>query len=174
MSEFDAEYEQRMAEARTRAGGRGRNDVLDYLSLREVNDRARAGGIEWLFEIFTTLAGEANRAGAGINLVHTDAHRFRVGNSTMVGSQLVLRLGVRALTIEAGWPRTPRDGIVRGGGLASAKLSHFGNLPAGEELLLVPRAGEAARWFVLENTGGRNEFSEDRALRHVVLLAGRK
>src|SRR5918997_1698506 len=111
---FDEDYERRMAEARERAQGGGRGDVLEYLNLRAANDAARARAVEWLLGLFTAAAGELNRAGAGLALTRTDAHRFRVGNSSMVGSRIVLRRGVRRLTVEAGWPRAPLDGIVRG------------------------------------------------------------
>ncbi len=166
-ADFDAEYEARLAEAQRRAGGRGRNDVVDYLSVRAANDRLREAGVEWLMEAFAALAGAANRAGASITTSQLDAHRFRVGNSTMVGPQLTLRVGVRALTIEAGWPRVPRDGIVRGGGLACARLSHFGNTKAGEELLLVHAGEGEARWFILEETGARTALLAERLLRHL-------
>lgn len=170
MNEFDAEYERHLAEARGRA--RGRNDVLDYLDLRAANDALREGGVAWLLEIFTALAGEANRAGAGLTFTRSDAYRFRVGNSTMVGEQLVLRVGVRSLTVEAGWPRTPRDGVVRGGGLACAHVKHFGDRAAGEELILVAGEGGAARWLVTEKTGARTEFLDDRARLHLTKLSG--
>jgi len=168
VSGFDEEYEQRMAEARARARGRG--DVLEYLDLKAANDAARTRGVERLLESFTAAAGELNRAGAGLTLARTDAHRFRVGNSTMVGARLVLRRGVRALTVEAGWPRAPRDGIVRGGGLASATVGHFGDARAGEELLLVPDAHADARWFVIEKTGARTELHDERLRRHLSRL----
>jgi hypothetical protein len=76
---------------------------------------------------------------------------------------------LRSLTVEAGWPRAPRDGIVRGGGLASARVAHFGNPKAGEELLLLPSSDEP-RWFVVGETGARAEFLEERLRRHVVKL----
>lgn len=174
---FDEEYERRLAEARERAGGRA--DVLDYLNLKSANDAVRARGVEWLLTSFTGLAGELNRDGAGLALARTDAHRFRVGNSTMVGARLVLRRGLRALTVEAGWPRAPRDGIVRGGGLASALVGHFGDRGAVEELLLLPSdAGDArsdasdARWLVIEKTGARTDLLEERLRRHVTRLLG--
>jgi hypothetical protein len=167
LSGFDEEYERTLTEAQQRARARGRGDVADYLTLKAANDTLRASAVEWLLEGFTALAGELNRAGAGVSLARTDAHRFRVGNSTMVGARLVLSRGLRALTVEAGWPRTPRDGIVRGGGLAGARVGHFGDRKAGEELLLVPAEPEAARWFVIEDTGARAEFLEDRLRRHV-------
>src|SRR5256714_14637116 len=108
LSSFDEEYERRLAEARARATARGRGDVLDYLHLKAANDTLRARAIEWLLDSFTALAGELNRAGAGLSLARTDAHRFRVGHSTMVGERLVLRRRLRALTVEAGRARTPR------------------------------------------------------------------
>jgi hypothetical protein len=167
---FDEDYEQKMREARERASGGGRNEVLEYLDLKAANDAARTRAVEWLLELFTTAAGELNRSGAGLTLARTDAHRFRVGNSTMVGARLVLRRGVRSLTVEAGWPRAPRDGIVRGGGLASATIGHFGNARAGEELLLVPDASTETRWFVIEKTGARAELHPDHLRRHVSRL----
>lgn len=173
MSELDKEWARRVAEAEQRARAAGRGDVAAYLALRASNDMARTVGIEWLLETFTALAGEANRAGASINLTQQDAHRFHVGNSTMVGRQLTLRTGVRALTVEAGWPRTPRDGIVRGGGLACAKINHFGNRNAGEDLLLIQGIDGVPQWIVLERSGARSQLSEDRLRHHVArLLSG--
>jgi hypothetical protein len=167
---FDEDYERMMAEARERASGGGRGDVLEYLNLRAANDAVRSRGVGWLLEVFTAAAGELNRAGAGLALARTDAHRFRVGNSSMVGARLVLRRGVRALTVEAGWPRAPLDGIVRGGGLASALVGHFGDTRAGEELLLVPGADSEPRWFVVEKTGARTELQPTHFKRHLARL----
>ncbi|MBV9926364.1 MAG: hypothetical protein JOZ96_15195 [Acidobacteria bacterium] len=169
---FDEEYERMMREARERASGVGRGDVLDYLDLKAANDAARTRWVEWLLECFTAVAGELNRAGAGLTLARTEAHRFRVGTSTMVGPRLVLRRGVRALTIEAGWPRGPRDGIVRGGGLASASITHFGDARAGDELLLVPDAQTESRWFVIdkENPAARAELQPQHLRRHLARL----
>ena len=172
LSGFEEEYDRLVAEAQERASARGRGDVADYLTLRAANDRLRSGAVERLLETFTGLAGELNRSGAALQLSRTEAHRFRVGASTMVGTRLVLRRGVRSLTIEAGWPRSPRDGVVRGGGLASARLAHFGDRASDEELLLVASAGgEEPRWLVLDDkSGARTEMAEDRARRHVAKL----
>lgn len=172
LSGFDEDYERKLYEARERARGGGRNDVLDYLDLKAANDAERTRGVEWLLELFMAAAGELNRAGAGLTLARTDAHRFRVGNSTMVGTRLVLRRGVRALTVEAGWPRAPRDGIVRGGGLASATIAHFGDARAGAELLLLPDAQTEARWFIIEKTGLRTELQPAHLRRHLSRLLG--
>jgi hypothetical protein len=170
VSGFEEDYESRMAEARTRARAQGRGDVLEYLSLRASNDSARARGVEWLLDCFMAAAGELNRAGAGLTLARTDSHRFRVGASTMVGSRLTLSRGLRSLTVEAGWPRAPRDGIVRGGGLASARAGHFGDRKADEEFLLVLAGPEDARWLVVEKTGARTELLEERLRAHVARL----
>jgi hypothetical protein len=170
LSELEAEWARRLAEAEQSARASGRGDVADYLALRALNDMARNTGIEWLLDTFTAQAGEANRAGAGIRLANTDAHRFRVGMSTMVGRRLTLTVGVRVLTVEAGWPRTPRDGIVRGGGLAAARITHFGNPPANDELLLMKKTGDAPRWMVLDAAGVRPTLEETRIGQHVAKL----
>lgn len=175
MDEFDVELERRLAEAHRQARAHGRNDVADYITLRAANDQTRAAAIASLIEIFVGLAAEANRAGSSISLERSDdVHRFAVGNSTMVGTRLVLRASVRTLTIEAGWPRTPRDGVVRGGGLACARVTHFGDRAANEELLLVGREADPPRWLVLETSGARTEFLPARPGRHLTRLLSEK
>jgi hypothetical protein len=170
LSGYEEDYEGRMNEARARAQSQGRGDVVDYLSLRAANDSIRARAVESLLDYFMAAAGELNRAGAGLTLSRTDAHRFRVGNSTMVGTRLTLSRGLRSLTVEAGWPRAPHDGVVRGGGLASARAGHFGDRKADEEFLLVPAGREDARWLVVEKTGARAELQEERLRAHVARL----
>jgi hypothetical protein len=176
LSELDAEWARRVEEAEAQARASGRGDVADYLALRASNDAARSVGCAWLVETFRLIAGEANRAGAGLAAAVEDAHRFRVGHSTMVGRRLTLRAGLRAVTVEAGWPRSPRDGVVRGGGLARARVSHFGDRAAGEELLLVRDADGTPRWLTLEDgenvSRPRRDFCEARARAHVTRLLG--
>ena len=177
MSELDAEWARRVEEAEGRARSAGRSDVADYLLLRASNDAARSVGCAWLVETFQTIAGEANRRGSSLTVSLDDAHRFRVGHSTMVGRRLTLRAGVRSVTVEAGWPRSPRDGVVRGNGLARARVSHFGDRAAGEELLLVRGDDGAPRWLALGDdeagaTRSRHGFTESRARAHVARLIG--
>src|SRR5215470_3014402 len=150
MSELDKAWELALAEAQTRAHAAGRRDIADYLSLRRRNDLLRRTGTNWLIEEFIALAGEANRTGAGIQLERQDEHRFSRGSASMVGRQVTLRRGVRAVTIESGWPRTPKDGIVRGGGLACANIKHFGRAKHSVELLLVSRNGNP-EWLVADD-----------------------
>lgn len=154
MSELADEWEQRLATAKARAQQSGRGDVMDYLNLRAANDEARSAGVEWLLASFANTAGEMNRRAIGISVARQEEHRFPSGNSAMVGPALTLRAGVRSLTIKAGWPRTPQDGIVRGGGLALAQIIHFGNRRADEELLLVREGQAAPSWIVVEFNDG--------------------
>lgn len=167
MDELEAEWEHHIAEAARRARASGRGDVAEYLTLRATNDMARRIAIEWLLETFNACAGEANRRGACIETTHDETHRFRVAQATMVGPRLRLRTGVRAITIEAGWPRTPRDGIVRGGGLACAHLKHFGDRGADAELLLVQHSDHTPQWVILNSNGTRTQFEEAHVHHHI-------
>jgi hypothetical protein len=170
LSELDEAWALALAEAEQRARVAGRNEVAEYLALRNSNDLLRKIGIEWLITTFTSLAAQANRVGSSIQSSTEDGHRFRVGHATMVGSLLTLRYGVRTLTIEAGWPRAPRDGIVRGGGLACANIKHLGIKSANEELLLIRSQSGKPRWVALEKRGRRAEVHEASARNHIAIL----
>jgi len=69
----------------------------------------------------------------------------------MVGHLLTLTNGVRTLYVEAGWPRAPRDGVVRGGGLAAANIRHLGIKAANEELLLARSSTGGPAWKSISN-----------------------
>jgi len=149
MSELDEAWELALAEAQTRAHVAGRRDIADYLSLRRRNDLLRRTGTNWLIEEFVSLAGKANRAGASLQIERHDEHRFARGSASMVGKGITLRHGVRALTVESGWPRTPKDGIVRGGGLACANIKHFGRPGLNQELLLISTPKGSPEWVIV-------------------------
>jgi len=168
MSELDEAWAAALSEAEQKARVAGRGDVAEYLSLRNSNDLLRTAGIQWLIESFATAAGEANRAGAGIRIARTEGHRFRTGTSTMVGQLVTLSNGVRTLFVEAGWPRVPRDGIVRGGGLASANIRHLGIRAASEELLLAKTSSGAPGWKSITNN--RRHLHESDIQRHIAIL----
>ena len=172
MSELDEEWAQVLAEAERRARTAGRGDLVEYLRLRASNDQARSTGLEWLFETFTTLAGEANRAGAGVQILKKEGHRFEIGSATMVGKLLTLKSGVRQLMIEAGWPRAPRDGFVRGNGLASGQIRHFGIKSANEELLLVRSPKGTPQWLAIDKHGARSQLLEARVRQHIKNFLG--
>jgi len=151
MTELEDAWELALAEASRRAVASGRADIAQYLDLRRQNDLLRRTAIDWLNAVFTSLAGDANRVRGGIQIERHDDHRFRRGPDTMVGTRLVLRRGVRALTVESGWPRTPRDGIVRGDGLACANIKHLGRARMNAELVLVRSRTDSPQWWVLKD-----------------------
>lgn len=170
MSEFEDAWELTLAEAMRRAQSAGRADLAGYLDLRAQNDLLRRAATDWLTVTFTSLAAVANRHGAGIQLEQKDAHRFRRDSATMVGTQLILRRGVRALTIESGWPRAPRDGFVRGAGLACANIKHLGRPRSNMELLLVHSSKGATQWQVMDQTGEKSFLTDSDVRKHFSIL----
>jgi len=168
MSELDETWELALAEAARRARGAGRADVARYLDLRSQNDLLRRTAIDWLAATLTALAGEANRKGAAIQIERHDPHSFRRGSATMIGNQLTLKRGVRALSLESGWPRAPRDGFVSGDGLACANLKHFGRPRANAELLLARSAKGLPRWLIIEKTGEQTPLTEAAIRNHFI------
>ena len=174
MSELDEAWASALAEAESRARMAGHVDLAAYLSLRNANDLLRSTGISWLMETFEYLAAEANRNGADIQISKDDNHRFRVENATMVGRLLTLKSGVRHLFIEAGWPRTPRDGIVRGAGLARGNIRHLGISSLNQELLLVATAKGAPRWITAKHSKSDPGIHEAELRNHISNLLGSK
>lgn len=172
MSELDEAWAAALSEAEQKARLAGRKDVAEYLSLKNSNDLLRKAGVQWLLESFTIAAGEANRAGASIQIARTEDHRFSVGTSTMVGQLVTFASGVRTLFVEAGWPRMPRDGFVRGGGLACANIRHLGIRAASEELLLAKTTSGAPGWKSL--TKNRPHLHESDIHRHIAILLDKR
>jgi hypothetical protein len=168
MSELDEAWAAALSEAERRARLSGRADVAEYLTLKNSNDLLRKAGIDWLLTEFTALAGEANRAGASIQISKQEGHRFRTGNSTMVGHLLTFTNGVRTLYVEAGWPRVPRDGFVQGGGLACANIRHLGIRAANEEFLLAKSHNGTPAWNSRSNKQNSLHHSDMR--RHIAIL----
>lgn len=171
MGELDEAWAAALSEAEQRARLAGRKDVVEYLSLKNSNDLLRKAGVDWLVDVFTNSAGEANRAGASIQISKQEAHRFQTGTSTMVGPLLTLTNGVRILYVEAGWPRTPRDGIVHGGGLAFANIRHMGIRSASEGLLLKKLNTGAPAW---KRVSKKETFLHESDIRrHISILTDR-
>ncbi len=168
MGELDEAWAAALSEAEHRARLAGRKDVTEYLSLRNSNDLLRKAGVDWLVSEFTNQAGEANRLGASIQLLNKEGHRFPMGTSTMVGHLLTLTFGVRTLYVEAGWPRVPRDGFVRGGGLACANIRHLGIRAAGQGLLLTKTSNGSPVWKADSTKRPRLSVSDIR--RHIAVL----
>lgn len=140
-----------LLQALENAKSSGRHDVADYLTLKATNDAIRQASVSWLFDSLVEMASHANRSGSSISIERKDPHSFAYRGSNMVGSRLSLRQGVRCLTIEAGWTRTPADGFMRGGALAFARISHFG-LPRASAGLLLQRSNDSPIWMT-QNDG---------------------
>lgn len=174
MSELDEAWIAALAEAEQKARLAGRRELAEYLSLKNSNDLLRKAGVDWLVNSFTIHAGEANRHGSSIQISKQLAHRFKVGNSTMVGTLLTFKSGVRTLFVEAGWPRTPRDGFVRGGGLACANIRHMGIKNANDELRLLKSNSGAPEWNFTSRKTRHTSVLEADIRRHLAILVGMK
>jgi hypothetical protein len=169
-TELNDAWEQVLSDARERARAAGRKDIEDYLDLKRQNDLLRRTATEWLVNTCLSLAGEANRRGAAIQIETAAEHRFMLGHATMVGNKLTLRCGVRALSVESGWPRTPRDGFIRGGGLARANLRHFGRKRFDVELLLARSSAGTPQWLLMQKSGEQILLTENHLRDHISIL----
>lgn len=171
MSELDEAWALALIEAEARARATGRKDISEYLALRGANDLIRKIGSDWLLAMFEKVAAEANRANAGIRIAKEDEHRFKVGTATMVGRRLSLGRGVRVLLVETGWPREPRDGFIRGGGLACANIKHLGIRSESEALRLVLNSSGAPGWIARGGKrGASSEIHEAEVRNHIAIL----
>jgi hypothetical protein len=147
MNELEQVWSSMLARAQAEAAAAGRRDVAEYLSLKAANDVVRRAGVQWLFDSFIELGGIAGRQGTALVIERVDPYRFPYNGAHMVGSLLEFRRGVRRLIVEAGWARTPADGFLRGGGLAAARIRHFGVPGLTVESVLEKREGPPA-WIV--------------------------
>jgi hypothetical protein len=114
-------------------------------------------GVKWLFDTAIEMAVNRQIRYPRMTIERVDPHRFALGNSRMVGSKLDIRYGVRCLTIEAGWTRSPSDGVMRGRALAHARVLHFG-LPRHDENLKLVRGDTLPQW--LSESGNAIESSD--------------
>ena len=172
MDELNNVWAKMMEEAILSAKSSGRTDIAEYLALKAANDSVRSIGCRWLFDSFIELSDEVNRQGIKLDVETENPHRFSVGHSTMVGSLIRFHSGLRNLTVEAGWTRTPQDGFIRGGGLAYAKISHFGMSKFNAELLLVNHNQTAPQWFSLLADNQRKIISSNNLREHFDLFLG--
>lgn len=144
MNELDDSWQKMLASAAENAERTGRSDVADYLKLKLTNDQMRQEGTRWLFDTAIGIAGEMNRRLTGISIEREDPHSFEADGAHLVGALLTVRYGVRSVMFEAGWPRTPKDGFIRGGALAVARIRHFGAAKANVTFHLKPDG--APKW----------------------------
>lgn len=170
MNDLERQWSELLSNASKRAAETGRGDIADYLNLRAGNDAIRHTGVEWLFKTITDIAEKAAENVVNIKAEREEPHSFQLGNSRMTGSVLRFRLGVRCLSIEAGWTRLPGDGIMRGGSLAAAKITHFGIPKANMDLYLV-RSGDAYIWNFQTRDDVRGFFGSQHLAAHFQLFS---
>ncbi|MEO7674078.1 MAG: hypothetical protein ABIU09_08395 [Pyrinomonadaceae bacterium] len=164
MNELDEMWSQMLSQALENAKASGRHDVAEYLNLKAANDALRQAGVRWLLDTLITIAGEANRTNLSVSIERDDTHNFSFRGSNLVGSQIRLCHGVRCLTVEAGWTRTPSDGFMRGGALAIGRITHKGMPKANAEISLI-RSAEAPMWQLMLETKEVEIFRSE-TLRH--------
>ena len=171
MNELDEVWARIINEARAKAEASGRGDVAEYLALKASNDAIRAASVKWLFDAALDIASQANRENSSIAFENETPHSFAFGNANLVGSLARFRQGVRCLSVEAGWTRTPADGFMRGGALACARINHFGMSKSNAELLLVQKEA-ALNWFAIDKNGSRVLFDSKDLQHHFRVFLG--
>ena len=169
MSEMDEIWSRMLTEARENARVAARHDVADYLDLKASNDLIRRAGVAWLFETIFEMVASQNRTNVAAAIERTEPHSFIYRGANIVGSAVSFRYGVRCLTVEAGWTRTPADGFMRGGGLALARLRHFGIPARSAEIALTGTDGPPV-WRVIGDDALREEVHSEYLRSHVDLL----
>lgn len=152
MAGLDEEYVRDIDRAVESARAEGRFDLAEYFKLRATNDAVREKGTAWLFDSLGEIVEAFNSHGAGIAVEEICGHRFKFDGSLLSGSAVTLRKSVRRLTLEAGWTQSAGDGIMRGGALSCARISHFGFAKEAEDLLLL-KIDDVPQWFT--RTGER-------------------
>ncbi len=167
MQELDEVWAGMLENALAKAESDGRRDVADYITLKASNDAVRQTSVQWLFGLTLEIAANNPR----LTVENENPHRFDFSNASLVGSLLRVRQGVRCLTVEAGWTRTPNDGFMRGGALAVARITHFGMAKHNSDLLLIQLNG-APVWFEAEKNGGRIAFDSNNLNRHFQIFLG--
>lgn len=171
MTELDEVWNRMLDEAADNARAQGRHDVAEYLSLKAANDTIRAAGVKWLFDSMLEIAAEANRGNTSISIERIEPFSFAHHGANIVGSQLRLLMGVRCLTVDAGWTRTPGDGFMRGGSLAIARIRHFGIPKANSELKLI-KGDTAPLWADTGLSGNDTGITTEDLRRHFTVFLG--
>ena len=171
MNELEEVWARKLSEARLKAEATGRGDVAEYLALRATNDWLRQTSVKWLFDSIIEIVSFENRSGTSIQIENENFHRFAFGNANLVGSRLNLRQGVRCLSIEAGWTRTPADGFMRGGALAAGRISHFGISKHNADIFLILE-NDAPGWFITDKNGKRENFDSRHLNDHFQIFLG--
>ena len=165
MNELDQVWKQMINQAIDAARESGREDVAEYLTLKATNDFIRTMSVKWLFDSMLEIAAQYNRQRSSVQIENESPHNFAFNRANMVGARLSLRQGVRCLSLEAGWTRTPTDGFMRGGALAAARITHFGIKQADADLVLLKQE-DFPQWFAVDKAERRTLFDSRHLQEH--------
>src|SRR5688500_10839293 len=168
MPNLDEFWASLLDEASSKAVRGGRTDIAEFLRLKIANDTIRKAAVEWLFETLVEMAFELQQIYRNITIERTSPHSFNHGSSNMAGALVEVKHGVRCLSVEAGWVRTPTDGIMRNGALAQARFRHFGMASENIEYRLVTGKPLPA-W--IDDAGNKMSIEDIRG--HLALLVDR-
>jgi hypothetical protein len=171
MNELDEVWTQMMNQAIANARETGRHDIAEYLTLKATNDFVRQTSVKWLFDSMLEIAARHNRNSFGVQIENETPHNFAFNKANMVGARLSLRQGVRCLSIEAGWTRTPTDGFMRGGALAAARITHFGIAKHDEEIVLL-KQDDFPQWFAIDRAERKTIFDSRNLQKHFQIFTG--
>jgi hypothetical protein len=148
----------------------GYRELADFVALKATNDEIRQRAVEWLVDLFSGLAGQLNRRSIAIELERKEQHSFPAIGANMVGLKTTFRHGVRCLTVEAGWTRSPSDGFMRGGALAVAQLRHFGLKRHSADLALL-KTGDRPEWHFVDNDRVARPINVPELAKHMAILS---
>jgi hypothetical protein len=147
-----------------------RHNLSDLIALKASNDEIRHRAVEWLIGIFSELAGQLNRRNIPIEIERHEPHTFPAFKANMVGIKVSFRHGIRCLTVEAGWTRLPSDGFMRGGALAVAHISHFGQKRHNMDLALL-KIDDRPQWHSIDSDNIARPIDMPDLARHLAMLA---
>jgi hypothetical protein len=162
-------WAQMLAERGDRARAAGHHALADFIALKASNDEIRQRAVAWLLGSLVELAAHANRRNIPIEIDREEPHSFADSGANMVGVKASFRHGIRCLSVEAGWTRTPGDGFMRGGALAVAHLRHFGLKRHSVDLAL-RKDGDLPQWFAVGTDGHAAAISDADLRRHISIL----
>jgi len=148
----------------------GHRALADFVAVKATNDEIRQRAIDWLLNLFSELAGQLNRRNIAIEIERNEPHSFPAFGANMVGLKTTYRHGLRCLTVEAGWTRTPSDGFMRGGSLAVVQIRHFGLKRHSIDLALL-RSGDRPEWHIVDNDRVARPTDTQDLARHMAILA---
>jgi len=171
MNELDQLWSEKLSAAIENARGTGRADVADYLELKAANDAVRQAGIDQLLGTMIEIATRPAYASKKISVERESPHNFRHRGANMVGSLLRLTYGVRCMTIEAGWTRTPTDGFMRLGALAFSRITHLG-IPRANAELILKGSGENTLWFTVRDDKADKKIEMEQLNEHFSVFIG--